>query len=196
MAAEWWERDRRALEAALALYWRAFERSRIPDERVRSLLETGAYRLALVRDGAAVQALMLVAVFPDERFSHLDYIVTEEPARRRGLASELVRLMLDDARARGFDACTLETEDPMVPFYAKRGARKLGGVPYLFPSPGHGPISMHLMAWPLAGQERLPRGRAETIVRALYRGIHRRGEPDPILGSIVERIPESVELVG
>lgn len=196
MTPQWWERDRRALDAALALYRRAFERSRIPDERVRQLLEDGAYRLALERDGAAVTALALVAVFPAERFAHLDYIATDEPRRRRGLASALIDLTLQDARARGFDAVTLETEDPMVPFYTKRGARRLAGLPYLFPSPGHGPMPMHLMAWPLAGQERLPRERAGALVRALYRGIHRRADPDPILGSILERIPDPVELVG
>lgn len=192
MTAVWWRQgDRRGLGAALALYRTSFERSRIPDERVLALLENGIYRLAL--DGAGLRAMALVARFPEERFAHLDYIATAVPERRQGIATALVRWLVDQTRADGMDALTLETEDPR--FYGARGACKLAGLPYMFPSPALGPMPMHVMAFALQGQTDLTRARAAQIVRALYRVIHARGEPDPVLDSILERIPERVPLI-
>ena len=191
----WWNpSDRRGLQAALALYRTSFERSRIPDERVRHLLEEGTYRLALDGAHTDLKAMALVARFPDERFAHLDYIATAVPARRRGIATRLVQFLVDDTRASGWDALTLETEEPMTRFYGARGARRLSGLAYMFPSPTHGPMPMHVMAFALEGQSALTRPRASAIVRTLYRVIHGRTEPDPILDSILERIPEIVSL--
>ena len=194
---EYWSGDAGALDAALALYRSSFERSRIPDERVRALLAEGRYRLALVcgEDGA-IHALALVARFPEERFAHLDYLATAETVRRQGHATRLVRWLVDGLKADGLDELTLETDDPLVAFYEARGARRLVGLPYLFPAAKHGPMPMHLMAWTPDGRAEMERARAATIVKALYCGIHGRKDPDPVLGWILARIPASVPLVG
>lgn len=192
----YWTRDRRTLEAALALYRAAFERTRIPDERIRQLLEDGRYKLALTATSPTdVRAMALVARFPDERFSHLDYIVTAPADRRRGLASALLAWLLEQARSDGHEVFTLETDDAMLRFYGTRGAYRLSGLPYLFPSPTHGPIPMHIIAWALRNQSELPRERAAAIVRALYHGIHGRAADDPMLKKVVERIEPVVKLV-
>lgn len=163
---------------------------------MRALLEQGRYRLAIEAGAGGVRALALVALFPEEAFAHLDYIATAHAERRRGVATGVIEFLLAEARHSGLDALTLETEDPMVPFYARRGARILGGLRYMFPSPSVGPMPMHLMAFPLAGQHELGRDRVARIVTALYRALHRRPEPDAVLDSILERIPERVSLSG
>ena len=190
----WVESDRRALEAALALYRASFEKSSIPEARVRALLEDGTYRLALDGAGADVRAMALVARFPAERFAHLDYIATAAPERRRGAASRLVRFLVEDARREGLAALTLETEDAMSSFYGKRGALLLAGLPYVFPSPTHGPLPMQVMAFALDGLPTIDRARVTELVRAIYRVIHARSEPDPILDSILSRIPARIAL--
>src|SRR5205085_479951 len=131
-------------------YRATFDRTAIPDERVRMLLENGTYRLALDA-GEGLRAMALVARFPAERFAHLDYIATAPDERRKGVASRLVRFLVDEARAEGLAALTLETEGPMSRFYGARGAFVLAGLPYMFPSPTHGPMPMHVMAFPLDG---------------------------------------------
>lgn len=195
----WWQPgDRRALDAALSLYRASFEKTRIPDERIRDLLERGVYRLALdgavKPSGTGLRAMALVARFPEERFAHLDYIATATEERRQGIATRLVRFAVEDARAEGLTNLTLETENRLSHFYGTRGALRLAGISYMFPSPLHGPLPMHVMTFPLDGHTQLDRARATQIVRALYRVIHARSEPDPILDSILERIPERVAL--
>jgi len=203
------------MESALALYRESFPEVRIPDERVRALLDQGLYRLAVdVPDGEAL-CFALVAVFPKERFAHLDYVATDKRAQGQGLASKMLGFLIEEltrsgepfrsgpsARPErsegaegGFDLLSLECQDHNLEYYRKRGALKLHGIRYIFPGGVSGPIPTSLLVFPLAGQSLLARDRVAAMVSALYAGVHGREACDPLLNTVIKSLPAEIALV-
>jgi GNAT superfamily N-acetyltransferase len=187
----WWTNGQARLEAALELYRAGFTNTLIPDERILALLDSGIYRLTVVEDSSLLVGIALLAVFSAERFAHLDYIVTRDSARRRGVASAIL-LFLQSEMPAEFELLTLETSGPMGDFYGRRGALRLQDVPYLFP--GLVPVPEDLLAFPLTGARSLPGSRVGEIIRTLYREIHGRPADDPLLAQVIAQVPPRVSL--
>lgn len=180
---------------ALEIYSSAFRATAIPVAQIESLLRSGCYALAVERDSVSVRAMALVATFPSQRFSHLDYLATAKPWRAQGRATRLLEFLVRTLPAEPFgsDLLTLELDGALGPWYARRGALWLDRVPYLFPAVT-GPRPMKLMAFAFRQQESLTGDQVRSLVRALYATLHGRPPNDPILAGFVGAIPERVAL--
>jgi hypothetical protein len=88
---------------------------------------------------------------------------------------------------------TLEVDEELVGFYRRSHTQILHDVPYLFPG-RQGPLPMNLMVYDHLQRTALSRVLVQNVIRALYKGIHRRGGKDPLLRSFLPRVPRRVLL--
>lgn len=84
------------------------------DDRVRT------YGL---RDGGAFVCVALTLAVGDD--ASIQYVATEAAHRRRGLAGQLIRALLADARDEGMRSATLQASPDGLPVYARLGFRHL-----------------------------------------------------------------------
>jgi ribosomal protein S18 acetylase RimI-like enzyme len=186
----------RRFRDAMQIYMSEFRSSRLPIEKIRSLLRTRSYQLFVGQDAGRVLAMALLWVCTRPAFVHLDYIAVGREWKGRGHGTAFYRSLIEhleelSPRAR---LLTLEVEDDLLGFYRRSQTRVLHDVPYLFPA-SHGPIPMHLMVYDRRRRKTLSRVVVQEIIRALYQGIHNRGADDALLRSFISRVPRQVVLV-
>ncbi len=189
----------RCFHEAMQIYLAEFPASsRLPVNRVRSLLKTGGYQLFVAQDQGTghVLALALIWLCARPAFVHLDYIAVKAERKGQGIGTAFYRWLVEHMQVLSSRAqlLTLEVEDDLVAFYRRSQTRTLQNVPYLFPG-SHGPIPMHLMVYDRRGRKILGRAVVQRLIRALYQGIHNRGANDAVLRSFISRVPQQVSLV-
>jgi GNAT superfamily N-acetyltransferase len=186
----------RRFREAMQIYMAEFSDTRLSLRKVRALLTTGRYQLWVTQDASHVLAMALLWVCDRCAFIHLDYIAVEHTRKGLGVGTTFYRWLIAHMK----DLCpsaqlmTLEVEDSLLGFYRRSQTQLLQNVPYLFPgSPD--PVPMNLMVYDSRGRKTVSRAMVQTLIRALYRGIHNRGADDAVLRSFIARVPRRVVLV-
>jgi len=132
----------------------------------------------------------------------LDYMATDERSRGQGIGSSFLRTVPELI---GTDKhLLLEVEHPgygsdpdirtrRVAFYGRHGARLLKGVGYktLIATV---PVPMVLMVMPGPSSGRMDGANVRNIIKRVYREVYGRDERDPLVISIIEAVPGTVEL--
>jgi hypothetical protein len=180
---------------AMQIYMAEFPDTRFSLKKVRTLLTTGSYQLWVAQGAGHVLAMALLWVCDRPTFVHLDYIAVEHTRKGLGVGTTFYRWLIAHMKdlAPRAQLMTLEVEDDLMSFYRRSQTRVLQNVPYLFPgSPD--PIPMNLMAYDRLGRKTLSRTGIQSLIRALYRGIHNRGVTDRVLCSFIDQMPRQVVL--
>jgi ribosomal protein S18 acetylase RimI-like enzyme len=187
----------RAFREAIQIYQAEFPAdSRLSLAKVRTLLTDGQYQLFVSQRDQEVLGFALVWINHSPAFVHLDYIAVRQDQQGQGVGTTLYRWLIAHLR----ELCprasllTLEVDDELVPFYRKNETQVLHQISYLFPG-RFGPLPMHLMVYDRQHRKALKRTLVRDVIRALYHNLHRRPANDPLLRSILPRIPLSVQLV-
>jgi hypothetical protein len=179
----------------MQIYMAEFPDTRFSLKKVRTLLTAGRYQLWVAQDASHVLAMALLWVCDRPAFVHLDYIAVEHAQKGQGVGTTFYRWLIAHMKdlAPRAQLMTLEVGDDLVSFYRRSQTQVLQNVPYLFPgSPD--PIPMNLMVYDRLGRKTLSRTGVQTLIRALYRGIHNRGVADSVLRSFIARVPRRVVL--
>lgn len=194
MQVQWCPRDDRGLcNASLELC----ERSGMQSTRMRAFLAQGLARLAIAREGQRLLGFATVIQRPAEHFARVDYITTAPEARRTGVATALLDFVRDetsrsfDEPGSRYDMLLLETAPELVGFFGRRGARRLAGVDYMFPS--EPPVPVALLAIPVRPGRDLPRSYLERLLTALF-AIEGRAPGDPLLAQLIASLPPRTAL--
>jgi len=95
-------------------------------------LEGGTFVQWIAETGGAIAATGSISFYrlpptrrrPNGRTAYIGNMFTYPPHRRQGLATELLRLLLAEARARGCGAVSLHASSEGLPLYEKSGFAK------------------------------------------------------------------------
>jgi predicted GNAT family N-acyltransferase len=108
-------RTKEEFEAALALRFEVFcVEQGVPRSEERDGRDHGALHLIALQDGALVATCRLVFVGSTVQFSRL---AVKQSARRRGFATELLRVTDAESRARGANRIVLHAQTYARPLY-------------------------------------------------------------------------------
>ena len=186
----------RRFREAMQIYQAEFPaQSRLSITKIRQLLRSGKYQLFVASGGEQVVGFALLWVCKQPAFVHLDYIAVSQEKKGQGVGTLLYRWLLTHLTKLSPRASllTLEVDDELVGFYQRSYTRVLQDVPYLFPG-RQGPLPMNLMVYDILERTTLNGRLVQNVIRALYRGIHNRGENDSLLRSFLSLVPRSVSL--
>ena len=173
------------------------ERAGVKSNRMRSFLAQGVSRLAVARDGPRLLGFVTVMPRPAEHFARVDFLATAPESRRTGVASALLNFVRDetsrafDQPGSRYDMVVVEAHPDLVPFFGRRGARVLHGVPYEYPS--EPPVPAALMALPVRPGPEVPRAYLTRMLTALFE-IEGRAPTDPLLARLLARLPAKATL--
>ena len=187
----------RAFRDALQIYQAEFPAdSRLSLAKIRTLFKTSQYQLFVSQRDQEVLGFALVWVSHSPAFVHLDYIGVRHDQKGEGIGTALYRWLTTHLQELCPQASllTLEVDDALIPFYRRSETQVLHKTPYLFPG-RFGPLPMHLMVYDRQHRKTLTRPFVQSVIRALYRGLHQRPAGDPLLRSFLPRVPQSVRLV-
>jgi len=169
-------------------------RSRI--EEKKSALYTGLLNKEVV-------CMALLWNFKDMEFVLLDYFAVKKEFRNRKIGTAFFRFLSETVK--GFNKyMIMEVEDYLfggnteerkkrINFYTGNGAYILNDTPYILPSLDNTlPTEMLLMISPEYKNNRMEGEGAGNLITRLYTELYGKTENDPLLISILEKLPDKI----
>ena len=196
--------NHRFFEEAMAIYKKAFpsnERQTIATLIKRISNNQSQLWVGIVEDEVVVMALLWE--FEESLFVLLDYLAVKEGFRGQqfggAMFQQLVKKVQQQQR---FLALEVEhgqygqnkpERQKRINFYLQNGAYLLANVPYILPSlDGTSPTEMHLMVAPQPPM--LAPESIKDLIQKLYLQVYEKKTTDPVLLSLLEKVPTSIEL--
>ena|SRR5260221_3843838 len=191
----------------MEMYVRAFpSRERHPVSVIAERVRLKSNRLYVGSSGNETVFFALLWPLRDTDFVLLDYIATKHTYRNKGIASTFLRTMADELKVKG-KHIILEVESPRsgdnrqererrVAFYRHHGAKELQGINYMLPPlDGNTPTKMILMMLPECEEGKISGDVVRKTIVQMYRELYGRNENDALLGTFVQNIGDTVELI-
>lgn len=199
------EKNRPLSPSDLAAIQEIYKASFPPGERLAekvllARLQDGFYQVYLGRRQGRVVLLAFIRLFQESPFWLLDYLAVHPGERNLGTGSAFLRELEPELRANNI-RLIIEADDPAycedpplcrrrLEFYRRNGARLMEKVPYLLPaSPAFEPIPMRLLVFPPPERPFLPSFQVKTLITRIYTEIHNRSLADPLLQSVLQKLP-------
>jgi acetoin utilization deacetylase AcuC-like enzyme/ribosomal protein S18 acetylase RimI-like enzyme len=207
------EYDRRRLEAVQALLAAAFpELTADPDYVVRKLVDQTARGYPCILLAAhgprdRVIGFALADFFESIGYAYLDFIVTGEGQRGRGLGGALYEALREDLSARGAlglflevptddpaqvpDPATLQANKTRLRFYERYGARPVIGTLYDQPIRPGRPPEPRLLYDPLDNDDPLDADELRGVIRAILTLRYQFDPDDPYVTRVVRSVKDA-----
>jgi len=190
---------------AMKLYEDSFplnERQAI--DTIKKRIKGNLYRMFIARSKDKVVFMTLLYPLKKTDFVLLDYMVTEENFRNKGIGTKFIKNILKKISSKYL---ILEVENPRygnnkeqrerrVNFYKRLGAKEMKDVRYILPPlSGNIPTEMILMVLPEYGGGKMDGSLVKKLIVQMYKELYDRNENDDILNLFVNDIKNPVELV-
>jgi GNAT superfamily N-acetyltransferase len=194
-------------KAAMEIYCLSFpENERQPVDKIEERVNAGLSDMIVGEKDGKVAFMALLYPLRGTNFILLDYIATAPDYRNQGIGAEFLNNIINSNKADG-KYLILEVDDPRfgdnkdnrqrrVRFYQRLGAKILKDVKYLLPPfLSDVPTGMILMMLPAPKEMIINGALVINLIRQIYRELYGRAQDDELLRSIIEGVPEEVELV-
>jgi hypothetical protein len=190
---------------AIRIYEESFpsnERQSI--DAIKKRIEENLYRMFIGRLKDRVIFMALLYPLKNTDFVLLDYMVTEEKFRNKGIGTKFIKNILKEITP---NYLIFEVENPnygnnkkqrekRANFYKRLGAKEMKDVRYILPPLSDNiPTEMILMILPKYGKGKMSSGLVKKLIIQMYEELYDRNENDDILNSFINDIKNSIELV-
>ena len=191
------------MDQVLHLYRGAIPaRERKAEIAIRGMIASPTHRLEIADIDGEIAGFFLL--YQGEAVSLLEYLVTAEAVRGRGLGAELYRrarlLALPRPLLVEVDSDEEWSADEAlrrrrIAFYRRLGCRSVDGLSFVLPLPGESaPPQLKLLVDTVAGPS-LPAAELSGWLREIYTGVYGMPSDDPRLDAMVGALPPSLFLI-
>jgi len=199
------ETPHKDFKEAIKIYEESFpsnERQSI--DTIKKRIEKNLYQMFIGRLKDKVVFMALLYQLKNTDFILLDYMVTDENFRNKGIGTDFIKNILGKITPKYL---ILEVENPnygnnkeqrekRADFYKRLGAKEMKDVRYILPPlSGNIPTEMVLMVLPEYGGGKMDSSLVKKLIVQMYKELYDRNENDDLLNSFVNDIKTPVELV-
>ena len=189
---------------AIKIYEESFpsnERQSI--DTIKKRIKENLYQMFIGRSKDKVVFMALLYPLKNTDFILLDYIVTDENFRDKGIGTDFIKNILGKITPKYL---ILEVENPnygnnkeqrekRADFYKRLGAKEMKDVRYILPPlSGNIPTEMILMVLPEYGGGKMNGSLVKKLIVQMYKELYDRNENEDLLNSFVNDIKNPVEL--
>jgi GNAT superfamily N-acetyltransferase len=182
-------------------------REQKPEDWLRAMVAAPEYRVWIAQDPGRVLGFSILFVPPGEGFALLEYMAVAPEKRGHGFGGELFRRTVEQAvTPRGarlpvlleVDSDREASTDQLlrarrIRFYRRLGCVKIGGLRYLMPLRGVGPVpEMDLMVYGAAPPGHVARGDLKRWLQSIYENVYHGSPDDPRIAQMLEPLPDPV----
>jgi GNAT superfamily N-acetyltransferase len=192
-------------EEAIRIYEESFpSNERQFKDTIKKRIKGNLYQMFIGRLKDKVVFMALLYPLKNTDFVLLDYMVTEENFRNKGIGTNFIKNILEEIASKYL---ILEVENPRcgnnkeqrerrVKFYKRLGAKEMKNVRYILPPlSGNIPTEMILMILPNYGEGKIDGHIVKKLIIQLYKELYGRNEDDVLLNSFINKINNHIELV-
>lgn len=164
------------------------------------LLQRPDYSLLFAKEDGIVVGFSLWYLSRENNIALLEYLATDNSKRNSGIGASLVRAGIAAATGRHVlievDSEREETEDQALrlrrkQFYARLGARQLGGLDYQLPLASETPLPvMDLMIQSKKENLIINRPQLQLWLEDIYFNVYGQERTDPRIAAMMERMPD------
>lgn len=192
---------------AMLIYQESFPPSeQQPLYKISERIAAGKSQLFVGIIDEEVISMALLWDFKKTNFTLLDYLAVSEKHRNNHFGSEFFNFIVDKVKSNHkflllevenyFFGDNREQRKKRINFYLKNGAYLLDNVPYILPSIDKSlPLEALLMIAPKYKSLHLKKSEIENLIKCLYLEIYEKSENDALLVSVLEEIPNKINLV-
>ena len=193
-------------EGAMAIYQEAFpSNERQPLSKIIERVDSRKSQLYVGILNNEVIAMALLWDFNNSPFVLLDYLAVKNNCRGKEIGAQFFQFLVQKT-TKNKQFLILEVEHYLygknreerqrrINFYLKNGAYLMQNVPYILPSlDGTLPTEMLLMIAPKQAQSSIEKETIKNLMCRLYLEIYDKEANDPVLLSLLEKVPEQIEL--
>jgi GNAT superfamily N-acetyltransferase len=194
-------------QEAMKIYAASFpEHERRSFASIETTIISGKSRLIIGSMNGRVVLMALLYPLAGTTFMLLDYLAISKEHRGRGLGQKFISSLLDIIDGTGLKHLLVEVENPHIDdddaktrrarFYKRLGFREIAGLRYLLPPlQGTSCTEMILMVLSKEDEYSMDRVMIKDAIVLIFEELYGRGEDDDILSSIMEDLPDQIELV-
>jgi GNAT superfamily N-acetyltransferase len=199
------EASHKDFKEAIKIYEESFpSNERQSTDTIKKRIEKNLYKMLIGRSKDKVVFMTLLYPLKNTDFILLDYMVTDEIFRNKGVGTKFIKNILKKISSKYL---ILEVENPRygnnkeqrerrVNFYKRLGAKEMKDVRYILPPlSGNIPTEMILMVLPEYGRGKMDSSLVKKLIIQMYKELYDRNENDDLLNSFVNDIKNPVELV-
>lgn len=192
-------------EEAIRIYEESFpSNERQSKDTIKKRIEENIYQMFIgqLKDKIVFMALLYPLKKTD--FVLLDYMVTKEKFRSKGIGTRFIKNILKKTKPKYL---ILEVENPRygnnkeqrqqrVKFYKSLGAKEMKNIRYILPPlSGNIPTEMILMVLPNYDEGKMDSHLVKKLIIQIYKELYNRDKEDDILNSFVNKIKYPIELI-
>ncbi len=190
---------------AIKIYEESFpSNERQSKDTIKKRIKGNLYRMFIGRSKDKVVFMALLYPLKNTDFVLLDYMVTDEDFRNKGMGTDFIKNILGKITP---NYLILEVENPnygnnkrqrerRINFYKRLGAKEMKNIRYILPPlSGNIPTEMILMILPNYSEGKMDGLIVKKLIIQLYKELYNRNENDDLLNSFVNDIKNLVELV-
>ncbi len=192
-------------EEAMMIYEASFpSNERQSKDTIKKRIEGNLYQMFIGRLKNKLVFMALLYPLKNTDFVLLDYMVTDENFRSKGIGAKFIKNILKKITP---NYLILEVENPKygankeqrerrVKFYKRVGAKEMKNVRYILPPlSGNIPTEMVLMVLPNYDEGKIDGQLVKKLVTQIYRELYNRDNEDTLLNSFINKIEKSIELI-
>jgi GNAT superfamily N-acetyltransferase len=190
---------------AIKIYEKSFpSNERQSKDTIKKRVKGNLYQMFIGRLKNKVVFMALLYPLKNTDFILLDYMVTDENFRNKGIGTDFIKNILGKITSKYL---ILEVENPnygnnkeqrerRVKFYKRLGAKEMKNTRYILPPlSGDIPTEMILMVLPKCTGGKIDSSLVKKLIVQMYKELYDRNENDDLLNSFANDIKNPVELV-
>ena len=190
---------------AIILYEESFpSNERQSKEIIKERIEKNIYQMFIGYLKNKVVFMALLYNLKNTDFMLLDYMVTKEKFRGKGIGSQFIKDILKKTKPKYL---ILEVENPKygenkeqrkqrVKFYRNLGGKEMKNIRYILPPlSGNIPTEMILMILPNYGCGKMESNLVKKLIIQIYKEVYNRNLQDDLLNSFINKIKNPIELI-
>lgn len=192
-------------EEAMRIYETSFpSNERQSKNTIEKRIQENLYRMFIGHLKDRIVFMALLYPLKNTDFVLLDYMVTHESFRGKGIGAKFIKKILKKIKP---NHLIFEVENPKygnnkeqrerrVKFYKRVGAKEMKNVGYILPPlSGNTPTEMILMILPSYDDGRMDGQLVRKLVAQIYKELYNRDKGDRLLNSFINEIGNSIELI-
>ena len=192
-------------EEAMRIYETSFpSNERQSKNTIEKRIQENLYRMFIGHLKDRIVFMALLYPLKNTDFVLLDYMVTHESFRGKGIGAKFIKKILKKIKPKHL---IFEVENPKygnnkeqrerrVKFYKRVGAKEMKNVGYILPPlSGNTPTEMILMILPSYDDGRMDGQLVRKLVAQIYKELYNRDKGDRLLNSFINEIGNSIELI-